>query len=392
LASVLLKAASFYLSRPQFSRDALKILKMVLTCEPESAQKAAAWFGMAIEHNKNNNYKLALENIDSALKEQPGKSEYLFFKASLLYENNEFDQARECLEKIAETEITDSEQTKMYYMMGQIMEKKGLIDPAADYYKKAVLIKDSDDLTDMSYHRLANIYFNLNNLQKSEENLEKISDKLNFKYFYSMARIYMERRDRERALEYYSKAVKTSLNPVEEIERDYILCLSESDPEKALSYINKKEEQLVKFNSFEVIKSIVLIRNKKIKEGLDYLNTRISKKSYESDSEYFTLAARAYLEGDEPEKTLSLTKRIKSPKTALFLKSMALIKLSRFKESLEEIEKSSFKTDVLFVLPKAMALTGLGQKSKALEFIKKSNLSEKVKKDYISNIELIKKQ
>lgn len=390
-ASVLLKFASNYLEEKEdYSPAAEKILNMVFKSEPTDLEKANAWYGLSLEKFKKGEMDLSLKNIDLALRINSENRSFLLHKIKILFTNNEYETAEILVNKINFENFSPLEMARILIMKGRINEKIKKFDKALNEYEKALSFESP--LNDMINHRIANIYFNLGETQKVSDFLEKIKDKKSINYLFSKGLILKSKGLYKEAANYFKNAIDNEKKLQKDLEREYILCLSVHNPMESEKYLNENKKKLIKLSDYYPLKSLVLIRGNKIKEGLDILNREIPMHSFDDDAVYFTIAAYAYLEGGEPEKTLSLLKKIDNDKEKLYLQGYSLIKLSRFEEALKILKKNSYKANASILYLHALALYMNNKKELAINFIKKSDLSEKVKSDFIQGFNKIKNQ
>jgi len=148
------------------------------------------------------------------------------------------------------------------------------VDEAILEYKKALEISPDDFVT---HHRLANLYFSINEIDQAAQHLEKILNKGKFNYEVDkqdiqkkLANVYYLRDDIERAFEIYIDVLRIYPADIDSLYHVSFIALGQQEFDIAQRYF----ERLVKLktDNFEVLfgAGICSYQNQKINEAANY--------------------------------------------------------------------------------------------------------------------------
>jgi tetratricopeptide (TPR) repeat protein len=184
-----------YLIRTAKSDKAIDVLQKFLTRKPESVQVLTR---IGKYYTILKNYTKAKEYIDKALTIDPQYAYAHFAKAMVLYETNQFEEAKKAFLDVIQYNPDESE---AYMMIGLIYQKNNDT-LALQYYRTAAQLKGNDP---QPYYNMAYLYQEKGDYAKAFDIYNYILRKIDKYYtnaYFNQAFIYMK------YLNNYDKAIK----------------------------------------------------------------------------------------------------------------------------------------------------------------------------------------
>lgn len=170
-------------------KESDNVIEESLLRYPQNAKKI---YIMAQNRYKTtNDYRAVIDMLKQAEELEPYSSDILYMLAKIYYECEEYEKAKEALIKFEHSDYDECD-VRGYILSGDIEVKRGFLDSALKYYKKAFAIDkyDVDTCLKMIYtyselHDIENMQNTINHVENllSDANIESLSNEEQMRIF-----------------------------------------------------------------------------------------------------------------------------------------------------------------------------------------------------------------